>query len=129
MTRYLLLAVIVVFGVGVSLVCHVAGRRSGEAFEVGIHNRTGADIEHAGVRGPAVDASMGFVVRGGNATYGLFRGPTPASADVRWTSAADGRAHAVTVPLSGVVPPTFDGTIYFTIHPDGTVSAEAVPLR
>ena len=127
MTRYLLFAVILALGVGAGFVCHSAGRR-GAAYEVGIHNQTGADIDHVGVRGGSIDASFGVAVNGGNKTYGLFRGPTPASADVHWRS-ADGRAHAVTVPLSGVVPPTFDGTIYFTIHPDGTVTAEAVPLR
>jgi hypothetical protein len=94
--------------------------------DVGFVNRTGHILNGVCVYyATKMAAAAGVLVDGGRATFNFVALPIPAEAEVRWNE--NGVPHAVKVRLAGVVPHGFvDGTIYFIIQQDGSVSVKPI---
>ncbi len=68
----------------------------------------------------------GFLVKGGQSTYGSLTQRLPSEAEVRWDD--NGKRHAVKFKLRDVVPNsvTRDGIIYFVINENSTVDVKPI---
>jgi hypothetical protein len=102
--------------------------RAGAAqYAVQMSNRTGRELSDVRVKYPdGFSLKFGVMVVGGVSMRDAVERAIPEALIIEWTEQDQTKSATAKI---GTISADFDGTLKLVIHPDGTVTAEAVPRR
>ena len=116
---------VIVLCLVISGMCGCDQGTSNKPFYLGISKKTVQHLDYAYVQLPGFQTIDNQVMPGGGFTDGPIPVARPDVFLVRWaTRQSPDEEHEVEVDLTGQVPQDFDGTIYFIINQDFSVSVQ-----